>query len=161
MKARRAREEMTRRAKSARTVLTRHTWATPLLDSREDAGPATLEHHEAVLRCLRAAGFSVRLAAHAFSVLDAYIFGFVLQEQALPFEGPEEARTVAAAIGAQMGDAYPHMTELLQQHILTGEYDYGEEFEYGLELILDGLSARLDSEANAARPGSAVTGGER
>src|SRR5690554_1838725 len=120
------RAEMTRRANSARSVLMRHRWATPLLDSRVNAGAGTLRHHEAVLRCLREGGFSVRLAAHAFSVLDAYIFGFVLQEQALPFETPEEARMVGAAIGAQMGQAYPHMTELLQQHVLSGEYDYGE-----------------------------------
>ena len=59
-----------------------------------------------------------------------------------------------------MGQAYPHMTELLQQHVLSGEYDYGEEFGYGLELILDGLSARLDTEVAADRSTPVATGGK-
>ena len=137
------REAMVRRAHSARAALNRHRWATPLMDSRTGPGPATLAHHEAVLDRLRSAGFSVALAAHAFSVLDAYIFGFVLQEQALPFETPAEAQTIAVAIGAQMGDAYPRLTEMLQEHVLTSGYDYFDEFDYGLELIVNALDGRL------------------
>lgn len=156
------REAMGQRARSARDVLNLHKWATPLMDSRQTPGPSTLAHHEAVLACLRTGGFSVTMAAHAFSLLDAYIFGFVLQEQALPFETPEEARAVAAAIGEQMGDAYPRMTEMLQQHVLKGDYDYSHEFEYGLELILDGLAQRVHVVASGDPSGGATTtGGKR
>lgn len=164
------RAAMARRARSAREVLNRHRWATPLMDSRREPGPNTLGHHEAVLDCLREGGFSVALAAHAFSLLDAYIFGFVLQEQALPFENPEEAQSVAIAIGDQMGDAYPRMTEMLTQHVLKGDYDYALEFDYGLELILDGLEQRGTAELGSgpaasagpsAATSTATTGGER
>lgn len=155
------RQAMGERAASAREALKRHRWATPLMESRENPGPATLGHHESVLRCLRAGGFSVALAAHAFSLLDAYIFGFVLQEQALPFENPEEARAVASVIGAQMGDAYPHMTEMMREHVLTGEYDYGDEFGYGLELILDGLAQRLSQNQEVVAGDAGSVGGTR
>src|SRR6266571_1930157 len=71
---------MRRRAISAREVLGRHRWAIGLMESRRSPGPATLGHHDAVLGCLRAAGFSVEMTAHAYSVLDSYIYGFALQE---------------------------------------------------------------------------------
>src|ERR1700749_5007350 len=76
---------MRQRAISIRTVLSRHRWAIGLMESRTSPGPATLRHHDAVLGCLRDAGFSVELAAHAYSVLDSYIYGFALQERGLPF----------------------------------------------------------------------------
>lgn len=138
---------MAARARSTREVLNRHRWAVLLMDSRSEPAPATLAHHEAVPRSFRRGGFSVALAAHAFSMRDAYIFGFVLQEQALPFETPAEARSVAQAIGEQMGGAYPHMTEMLEQHVLTGEYDYAAEFACGLEVILEGLASHEKSES--------------
>ncbi len=78
------RTAMRRRAISVRKVLARHPWATGLMESRTTPGPATLRHHDAVLGILRAAGFSIVLAAQASSVLDSYIYGFVLQERNLP-----------------------------------------------------------------------------
>ena len=92
------REAMRRRAISARFVLGRHPWATALMDSRTTPGPATLSHHNAVIGTLRTAGFSVEMAAHAFSVLDSYIYGFALQEVNLPFDSPESLAEVAEAI---------------------------------------------------------------
>jgi AcrR family transcriptional regulator len=77
---------MRQRALSARQALSRHPWAIGLMESRSTPGPATLRHHDAVLGSLRQAGFPVALAAHAFSVLDSYIYGFALQEASLPFE---------------------------------------------------------------------------
>src|SRR5215207_5236322 len=74
------------RARSARTALTRHPWAISIMDSRAAPGPATLRHHDAVIGACRQAGFTVQMAAHAFSLLDSYIFGFVLQEVNLPFD---------------------------------------------------------------------------
>ncbi|MDZ7801984.1 MAG: TetR/AcrR family transcriptional regulator C-terminal domain-containing protein [Trueperaceae bacterium] len=134
------REAMRRRAHSVREVLSRHPWAIGLLESRTQPGPATLRHHDAVLGVLRGAGFSVAMAAHAFSVLDAYIYGFALQEQALPFETADEREEVAAMIlEAMPADAYPHLRELTAEHVLQPGYAYADEFGFGLELILEGL----------------------
>ncbi|WP_027501754.1 TetR/AcrR family transcriptional regulator C-terminal domain-containing protein [Rhodococcus sp. UNC363MFTsu5.1] len=134
------RQAMRLRAISAREVLSRHRWAIGLLDSRTSPGPATLRHHDAVLGSLRAGGFSVPMAAHAFAVLDSYIYGFALQEAALPFEGPQETEDLAQAILAGMpADEYPHLTELAVEHVLQPGYEFGNEFEFGLDLILDGL----------------------
>ncbi len=131
---------MRHRAVSARHALSRHRWAIGLMESRTSPGPATLRHHDAVIGSLRAAGFSVAMAAHAFSALDSYIYGFALQEANLPLGSEEENAEVAGQILAQMGpDEYPHLTELAVEHVLQPGYDYGDEFEFGLELILDGL----------------------
>jgi AcrR family transcriptional regulator len=131
---------MRRRATSARAVLSRHPWAIALMESRSTPGPANLRHHDAVIGCLREAGFPVALAAHAYSLLDAYIYGFALQEATLPFTTPEDTAEVAQSIMAGFpADAYPHLTELAVQHVLQPGYDYGDEYDFGLDLILDGL----------------------
>src|SRR5688572_18964365 len=83
------RSQMRRRAQSARQVLSRHPWVIALLDSRLNAGPSTLRHHNAVIGALREGGFSVEATAHAFALLDSYIHGFALTEAALPIHGPE------------------------------------------------------------------------
>jgi len=131
---------MRARALSARAVLGRHRWAIGLMESRKSPGPATLRHHDAVLGCLRGAGFSVELTAHAYSLLDSYIYGFALQEASLPFGTPEETAQVTKDIAGQMpADEYPHLAELATVHILQPGYQYGSEFEIGLDLILDAL----------------------
>jgi len=139
------RTAMRDRAMSARQVLARHPWAIPLVSSRTSPGPATLRHHDAVLGSLRAGGFTVEMAAHAFSVLDSYIYGFAMQEATLPFgETEEETIEVATAMMSQVPpDEYPHLTELTVEHILKPGYDYGQEFGFGLDLILDGLQRRM------------------
>ena len=137
-------EAMRGRAVSARAALRRHPWATVLMESRTTPGPANLRHHDAVLGVLRNAGFSVELAAHAYSLLDAYIYGFALQESSLPFETPEETAEVAASLMAGYpADAFPHLTEIAVEHVLQPGYEYGDEFRFGLELILDGLERAL------------------
>ena len=134
------RTAMRRRAISARTVMSRHRWAIGLMESRTTPGPATLRHHDTVLGVLRAAGFSIATAAHAFSVLDSYIYGFALQEASLPFDTAEDTANLAQMIMARFSTGeYPHLTELTVEHILQPGYDYGDEFEFGLGLILDGL----------------------
>ena len=80
------RSAMRHRAISARSVLRRHPWATPLMESRTNPGPATLRHHDSVIGTLRRAGFSIQMAAHAYSLLDSYIYGFALEEAGLPFD---------------------------------------------------------------------------
>jgi AcrR family transcriptional regulator len=131
---------MRQRANSARQVLSRHPWGIGLMDSRTSPGPATLRHHDAVLGSLRHAGFSIELAAHALSALDSYIYGFALQEVSLPFDTAEETAELAQTIMAAFpADAYPHLAELTIEHVLQPGYDYANEFEFGLDLILDGL----------------------
>ena len=131
---------MRRRAVSARQVLSHHRWAIGLMESRTSPGPATLRHHDAVIGCLRGAGFSVAMAAHAFSLLDSYVYGFALQEATLPFETAEQTAELAEMILSSLQpDEYPHLTELAVEHVLKPGYDYGNEFEFGLDLILDGL----------------------
>lgn len=139
-------KSMRQRGVSARQVLARHHWAIGLMDSRAAPGPATLRHHDAVIGSLRTAGFSVPMAAHAFSVLDSYTYGFALQEASLPFGTGEETAELAEMIMAQFpaGD-YPHLTELTVSHVLQPGYDYGREYEFGLDLILDGLERARDS----------------
>ena len=151
------RTAMRRRAVSVRRTLARHRWAIGLMESRSSPGPATLRHHDTVIGCLRGAGFSVELSAHAFSALDSYIYGFALQERNLPFDTPEETAELAQAVIAELpAEEYPHLTELTVEHVLQPGYDYGKEFEYGLDLILDGLDRKLYPEGSAAPgpPGS-------
>jgi AcrR family transcriptional regulator len=131
---------MRRRAISSRQALLRHRWAVGLMDSRRNPGPATLRHHDAVIGCLREAGFSIAMAAHAFSVLDSYIYGFALQELNLPFSSTEELEEMADAILEHLpADEYPYFTEMVVGHALKPGYAYAKEFRFGLELILDGL----------------------
>jgi AcrR family transcriptional regulator len=134
------RSSMHQRAISVREVMARHRWAVGLMESRTAPGPATLRHHDAVLGTLREAGFSVELAAHAFSALDSYLYGFALQERSLPFDTAEQTAEAAELILAQLpADDYPHLTELVREHVLQPGYDYGNEYAFGLDLILDGL----------------------
>ena len=135
------RAEIRRRSASARRVLGRHTWAIPLLQSRTHPGPATLRHHNAVLGTLRAAGFSVEKTAHAFALIDSYVFGFALSEAALPIHGPQTISEVAGQMMAAFDPAeFPHLVEFSVEHILKPGYDFGDEFDFGLTLILDGLN---------------------
>jgi len=137
------REEMRRRAVSARARLKQHPWAIGLLESRTSPGPATLRHHDVVLACLRHAGFSLELTAHAYALIDSYVYGFALQEASLPFEGPDAVREVAEPIMALMATgAYPTMVEMATTYYLQPGYDFADEFEFGLDLILDGLERR-------------------
>ena len=133
--------EMARRAHSARRVLRRHPWAIALLQSGTAPGAATLRHHDAIIGSLRAAGFSVQMTAHAYALLDSYIYGFALSEASLPINGPDTvAETAEAMMQRHPLDDYPHLAEFATKHILQPGYDFGSEFEFGLDLILDGLT---------------------
>jgi AcrR family transcriptional regulator len=131
---------MRQRAISVREVLSRHSWAIELMESRMNPGPANLRHHDAVMGCLREAGFPFRAAVHAYSVLDAYIYGFALQERNLPFETPDEHSEVIETKREHVPDMqqYPYLIEVATEIAKAG-YDYATEFEFGLDLILDGL----------------------
>jgi AcrR family transcriptional regulator len=137
------REGMSARSHSTRAVLNAHPWGLTLVESRRAAGPAVLAHQDAVLGCLRRGGFSVVLAAHAFSVIDAFVYGFVLTEQRLPFEPGERVEDYVAGLALMEAD-YPYLMEMVKELVVGKDYAYGDEFEHGLELILDGLAARLE-----------------
>src|SRR5438132_7094076 len=135
------RTAMRQRAISARQALSRHPWAIGLMESRATPGPATLRHHDAVLGSLRTAGFSVDLAAHAYSILDGYTYGFTLTELTLPFRNSEIAEVAGNIMeGFRPGD-YPHLAEMAVDRAMKPGYNYGDEFEYGLDLILDGIES--------------------
>jgi AcrR family transcriptional regulator len=138
------RREMRVRALSAREVLRRHSWAIGLLESRRNPGPANLRHHDTVIATLRAAGFSPELTAHAYALLDSYVYGFALQEATLAFQRPEGVGDVARPIMDRMAAGeYPHLVEMATSYYLQPGYDFADEFEFGLDLVLDGLDRSL------------------
>jgi AcrR family transcriptional regulator len=133
------RTAMRARAIAVRETLTRHPWAMELIESRVAPGPANLRHRDAVTGVLRNAGFSIAMTTHVYNVLDSYIYGFVLQEQTLPFRGREELAEVGEALLSHVSaEQYPHLAEVASSLLAAG-FDYGEEFEWGLDVILDAL----------------------
>lgn len=144
------REVMRARMSSMRAALVRHPWALRILESRATPGALTLAHHDAMLGCLRAAGFPLELAGHAYSVLDSYLYGFVHTEVTLPFRGEAETFEVARGIFERLPPgAFPHLVEFAQGRVLQPGYDYADEFPVGLELILEGLERRLEESRSA------------
>jgi AcrR family transcriptional regulator len=128
------------RAVSMREALTRHRWAVGLMESRTTPGATTLRQHDAVIACLLRAGFSMALTAHAFAAVDSYVYGFALQEKGLPFDTPEQTAEMAQAMLAHFPvDEFPHLAAFTREHVMRPGYDFGEEFEFGLDLILEGL----------------------
>jgi AcrR family transcriptional regulator len=138
--------ELRKRAVSTREALRRHPWAVGEMEGRTNHGPSNLRVHDAVLGCLRAAGFSLQMTVHAYSVQDAYIYGFALQETDMSSETPDD---FAAEAQRQMRDyeavlgEYPHLVEVVGGHVAKAGYDYEAEFLFGLDVILDGLERIL------------------
>jgi AcrR family transcriptional regulator len=136
---------MRRRAISLRDVLLRHRWAIGLMESRRNGGPANLRHHDAVVGSLRAGGMDITMTAHAYSLIDSYVYGFALTKMTLPFDTGAEIAEVAEGMVESFGPGdYPHLVEMIG-HALQPGYDYLDEFEYGLDVILDGLERALES----------------
>lgn len=143
------REALTGRAQSARSVLTTHPWALGMMEARPHPGPALLQHHDRLLGVLMAEGFSAALATHAFSAIDAYVYGFALTWTSLPFEpgdGAEEAFAIKVAASPEL---YPHIARSRAELLGDGIYAFAEEFDYGLELLLEGLERRIADESPA------------
>ena len=135
---------MRQRAISAQAVLMQHRWAISLVESRSALGPAAMRYYDSIIGCMRQSGFSIALAAHAFSAIDSYIYGFVLQQTKMPFETTEELAVIADDILATMpADEFPHFTEMIVGHAMQPGYDYADEFEFGLEVLLDGFERLL------------------
>jgi AcrR family transcriptional regulator len=149
---------MRKRAVSTRETLARHRWAIGLMEGRTTHGPGNLSLHNAVLGCLRAAGFSLEATVHAYSVLDAYIYGFALQESDMSSENADD---FAAEAQRQMHEyaavlaEYPYLVEVVGGYVAESGYDYATEFLFGLDLILDGLDRLRDASERkhlTARP---------
>ena len=139
--------ELRKRAASTRKALNRHRWAIGEMEGRTTHGPNNLHIHNAVLGCLRAAGFSIEMTVHAMSVQDAYIYGFTLQQSDMSWDTPED---FAAAAQQQMVDYaqaladYPHLVEVVGGYVAKAGYDYNSEFLFGLDVILDRLEQLLN-----------------
>lgn len=138
---------MRRRGISVREALRRHPWAVGLMESRKNPGPANLAHHNAVMGCLREAGFTFEMAVHAYSIQDSFIYGFALQEKTMGFETPEQAAAAARSRGEGSdgyGD-YAYLVEVEAELNRSG-YDHAAEFEWGLDAILETLERRRGEE---------------
>jgi AcrR family transcriptional regulator len=141
--------ELRKRAVSTRAALNRHPWAIGEMEGRSAHGPNNLRLHDAVLGCLRAAGFSVEMTVHAMSVQDAYIYGFALQQSDMSPETPEDFAAEAQRQMVDYAEAladYPHLVEVVGGHVAKAGYDYEAEFVFGLEVILDGLERLLAAD---------------
>lgn len=138
--------ELRKRAVSTREALNRHRWAIGEMEGRGEHGPNNLRLHDAVLGCLRGAGFSVEMSVHAYSVQDAYIYGFALQESDMTPETPDDfaasARRQMHEYATALGD-YPHLVEVVGGYVAEAGYDYEAEFLFGLDVILDRLEQLL------------------
>ncbi len=145
------RTELRARSISGREVMRRHRWAIGLMDSRRTPGPATLRHHDAVIGCLRVDGFPLPLVATAAALLDAHLYGFMVQELSLPFEGGEDLAALGAELlGPEVRAAYPHFTAFAEEHALRPGYAFGDEFAVGLDLVLDALERKRAATAPVA-----------
>ena len=134
------RDALGRRAVSVHAALRRHPWAIGLMESRSRPGPATLGHHDAMVAILLRAGFDGRGATRVYNVIDSYVYGFALQEATLPFSSPEEMSSMSDQMLAAVADAYPHLASV-QRELVGSGFDYADEFEAGLDIIMGALPA--------------------
>ncbi|MCU1424725.1 MAG: hypothetical protein JWM51_1016 [Microbacteriaceae bacterium] len=150
------RPAMRARAESTRAVLASHPWAITM-KSRTSPGTATLGHLDSVIGCLGAAGFPMPMIGHSMSVLDSYVQGFAQQEASLPLDPAGSISAATEEIIAQqsrMDENFPNLAEMARTLILTPGYAYGNEFGFGLELVLDGLEAALVGTPNRSAAAS-------
>lgn len=136
-------QAMRLRAESTREVLGRHPWAISMIDERTTV--AGMTQLNAVIGTLRHAGFTIELAAHALSLFDSYTHGFALQEASLPTDQSGDISEVTEGILAQqeLMAALPHLAQMGAELVLQPAYAYGNEFAFGITLILDGLERSL------------------
>ncbi|MFI6214772.1 TetR/AcrR family transcriptional regulator C-terminal domain-containing protein [Nocardia brasiliensis] len=140
---------MRARATSAHEVLQRHPWATGLIGSRLNVGPAMLRYIDATVGCLHAAGFSYQLADRAWNAMDSHIYGFTMQESNFPLQPDEYASAAAHFLPRIPADQFPYMNAL-SQLVIDGKHTGIADFDFGLNLILDGLERLL--AASGGRP---------
>lgn len=134
------RAALLQRCESARRALVRHPWAIPLLESRRNPGPELLRHHEATLAALARGGLPRPVIAHAYALLDSFVYGFAMQEANL--DGADEAH--GSEMAGQMRDMldpeeFPHLLDFVSGHAARDDYSFGDSFEFGISLVLDGI----------------------
>jgi AcrR family transcriptional regulator len=145
---------MRRRAVSAHAVLMRHPWATMLLVSRANVGPAMLRYVDATIGCLRAAGFSFVTADHAWNAIDSHVYGFTLQRLNFPFKPEEYAKMAQLFLPQLPAGAFPHLVGMSME-VIAGRHDGLHDLGFGLDLILEGLERVRVREAAARADGEA------
>ena len=139
-------EAIRRTAISSHDVFVRHRWACSLMMRRATVSPDRMRWMEAVLRTFREAGFSADMTHHAYHAIDSHITGFTLWQVSMPFETKEELVDMAEGFLSQIpADVYPYVIEHAEQHLAPSSPDGKSEFEFGLDLILDGLERLRDS----------------
>ena len=110
------------------------------------------EHHDAVIGCLRRGGLSIQLTAHAYAILDSFIYGFAFEEATLPGNAGEELVEVAEQMASSMAlDEFPHLAEMATEHVLQPGYNFADSFAFGLDLLLKGIGEAETSDAESAR----------
>ncbi|MDC3958877.1 TetR/AcrR family transcriptional regulator [Polyangium jinanense] len=129
---------MRKRATSAHEVFLRHPWAPMLVGSRVNVGPAMLRYINATLGCLREAGFSYEMADRAWNAIDSHIYGFTMQELNFPLDPSEYASAAKMFLPRLPADEYPYMRALTEL-VIDGAHRGVHDFQFGLELLLDGL----------------------
>ncbi|MDO5627337.1 MAG: TetR/AcrR family transcriptional regulator C-terminal domain-containing protein [Mobilicoccus sp.] len=135
------RTELASRARSARHVLAPNAWALTVIESRTSPGSATVEAHEAVLELLARNGFDLAARAHVYAVLDAFVYGFVLQEAMLASAG------VSADVDSLPVLPLARAPRIAELAAAYGEgMTFGASFDVGLDLILDGIEGLRDRD---------------
>jgi AcrR family transcriptional regulator len=141
------RTAMRRRILAAREVLLRHPWVPTLMETRTAVSPAVLRYYDGLLGLMRTGGFSFELAHHALHALGSRAMGFA--RDAFETGGAEDDE--AAAAFEQLADQLPHLAEMME-HVGHGDpddtlgwCDDQVEFEFALDLILDGLDRLRES----------------
>jgi AcrR family transcriptional regulator len=133
-------------AVSAYRVLLQHRWAAALILSGSGVSQARLRYMDAILGTLRGAGFSAEMTDHAYHALDSHIMGFTLWVVGMNLGTDEELAALAGDFLGQIRDAdMPHLVEHVEQHMKPPDPDEKPEFEFGLDLILDGLERLRDA----------------
>ncbi len=136
---------MRRRAISAHAVLLRHPWAAIALMSRVNVGPAMLRYIDTTLGCLVEAGLSYEMADRIWNAIDSHIYGFTLQELNFPLKAEQYSDVAASFVSNIPADQYPYMNQLTH-HVIAGRYNGLHDFEFGLDLILNGLDQFRDRD---------------
>jgi AcrR family transcriptional regulator len=129
---------------SARDAYLRHPWASGLWMTRQSGGPAQLRRADWTLRTLREAGLTKDLIYHAYHIVESHILGFTLQQLNFPYKGEELAGMAATFLEQLPADEYPDFVEHVMQHLEPRQGDEGG-FEFGLDLVLDGLERLRDA----------------
>ena len=129
---------MRERAQSAHAALIRHPWATMLFVSRLNIGPNMLRYVDASMGVLLRAGFPYALADHAWSAIDAYLYGFAIQKRNFPLEPAEYATAAQHFLPMIPPNRFPHLHGMSLE-VIAGRHDGVHELEFGLEVLLDGL----------------------